>query len=331
MKLHESREDFLELISYTSAYFELPQAYIEKDYFLTKCLYNLSLHEKAQHVVFKGGTSLSKVYKALYRFSEDIDLALLPCETWSENKQKKVLRQIFKQAATDLSDAPGNLPATGSHYKAKRFLFPRAFQEESLGEVTDTILLECNAYTTPTPFVAKKLRSLIAQWALDTGKSEIVEEFDLQDFEFQVLCWKRTFCEKILGLIAAAERDELGDKVRHFYDLTLLFRHDEIKTFLCEDDQFFPLMGLAIQSDINHAGDRKLNWLIEDLGSNSPFSNFDMCWAGIESAYFGAFQKMITKDEHTPSREEIQSCFSSIKSRLCELSSTQSYRELISK
>lgn len=330
MNLHESRDDFLELISHTSAYFELPQTYIEKDYFLTKCLYHLSLHEKAQHVVFKGGTSLSKVYKALYRFSEDIDLALLPCHTWSGSKKSRVLRQIFTQASTDLTDAPGNVLATGSHYKAKRFVFPRAFQEESLGEVTDTILLECNAYTTPTPFVVKELRSLIAQWAIDTKKSKIIEEFGLQDFEFQVLCWKRTFCEKILGLIAAAERDELGDKVRHFYDITLLLRHVEIDTFLREDEQFFPLMRLAIQSDIDHAGNRSLNWLREDLGSNLPFSNFEMCWGGIESVYFGAFQKMITKDEHTPTSEEIQSCFALIKSRLGELSLTEEYHELIS-
>ncbi|ELY5142036.1 hypothetical protein GCM10007906_28230 [Vibrio hyugaensis] len=330
MNLHESKDDFLEIISHTSAHFSLPQAYIEKDYFLTRCLYHLSSHGSAKHVVFKGGTSLSKVYKALYRFSEDIDLALLPEDGWSKNKQSRVLKQLFKCAAQGLEDAPGNKLATGSHYKAKRFIFPRAFQEESLGEVTDTILLECNAYTTPTPYVNKQIRSLVAQWAIDTQQHEVIEEFKLQDFHFQVLCWKRTFCEKLLGLMAAADRGELADKVRHFYDITLLLRHEDIQDFVNDDDDFFTLMSLAVKSDIDHAGDRKLVWLREDLGTNPPFSSFEKCWPEIEPAYSGAFQKMITKDEHTPQYDEMDSSLNLIKERLCAFSSTDLYRNLIS-
>jgi len=54
----------------------LPSAAIEKDWWVTlvlKAIFNL---EFAEHIVFKGGTSLSKGWKLIDRFSEDIDLAI---------------------------------------------------------------------------------------------------------------------------------------------------------------------------------------------------------------------------------------------------------------
>lgn len=76
MKLHESSTDFKELIELTSEYFDLDSAIIEKDYWVTKALHNLSKSELAGVAIFKGGTSLTKCYKDLHRFSEDIDIAI---------------------------------------------------------------------------------------------------------------------------------------------------------------------------------------------------------------------------------------------------------------
>ncbi|AXJ01998.1 Nucleotidyl transferase AbiEii toxin, Type IV TA system [Cyclonatronum proteinivorum] len=54
----------------------LPAAAIEKDWWVSLCLnasFNLPYSE---HLVFKGGTSLSKGWGLIERFSEDIDLAI---------------------------------------------------------------------------------------------------------------------------------------------------------------------------------------------------------------------------------------------------------------
>ncbi|MBG6026566.1 nucleotidyl transferase AbiEii/AbiGii toxin family protein [Proteus mirabilis] len=45
--------------------------------------------------MFKGGTSLSKIYKAIDRFSEDIDLAILPHTNWKDAKIKKSSKKLF--------------------------------------------------------------------------------------------------------------------------------------------------------------------------------------------------------------------------------------------
>src|SRR5690606_11520618 len=51
---------------------------VEKDWWVTLTLRALFQSAYAQHIVFKGGTSLSKCWKLISRFSEDVDIALSP-------------------------------------------------------------------------------------------------------------------------------------------------------------------------------------------------------------------------------------------------------------
>jgi hypothetical protein len=51
-----------------------PPHLLEKDIWVVWCLNALFDSPLAEHLVFKGGTSLSKVYGAIRRFSEDVDL-----------------------------------------------------------------------------------------------------------------------------------------------------------------------------------------------------------------------------------------------------------------
>lgn len=88
MKLHEDDQVFTELVAETAQSIDLPQVYVEKDYWITKALKHLSEFARADEVVFKGGTSLSKAYQLIDRFSEDIDLAIFS-NSMSKNQCKK--------------------------------------------------------------------------------------------------------------------------------------------------------------------------------------------------------------------------------------------------
>ena len=55
---------------------KLPDAAIEKDWWVVRTLELVFQTEIAPQTVFKGGTSLSKAWNLIDRFSEDIDLAL---------------------------------------------------------------------------------------------------------------------------------------------------------------------------------------------------------------------------------------------------------------
>lgn len=56
----------------------LPPASIEKDLWVTQVLHALFSLPVSEHLIFKGGTSLSKAWGLIDRFSEDIDLAVDP-------------------------------------------------------------------------------------------------------------------------------------------------------------------------------------------------------------------------------------------------------------
>lgn len=72
MYLHEDKELFRQVIESASEILQQDIEVVEKDYYVTMILKLLS--EMQDTVVFKGGTSLSKGYHAIERFSEDIDI-----------------------------------------------------------------------------------------------------------------------------------------------------------------------------------------------------------------------------------------------------------------
>jgi len=79
MNLHDNPELFEELIQLAAKQNNLPSDAVRKDYFITLILSNLQNSPYLEHVIFKGGTSLSKCYSgSIERFSEDIDLTYIP-------------------------------------------------------------------------------------------------------------------------------------------------------------------------------------------------------------------------------------------------------------
>ena len=77
MMLHDSRDLFRQIVLLASEAMRIDSGIIEKDYYVTMFL--KSLVARQPQILLKGGTSLSKCYRLIKRFSEDIDLNLV-CE-----------------------------------------------------------------------------------------------------------------------------------------------------------------------------------------------------------------------------------------------------------
>lgn len=69
--LHENKEEFRTAVNLASEQFRVLPAAAEKDYYVTMLLRGLA--KRLDYIVFKGGSSLSKCYRVIKRFSEDID------------------------------------------------------------------------------------------------------------------------------------------------------------------------------------------------------------------------------------------------------------------
>lgn len=93
MILHKDEENFDIAIKSASRHFNVSPAIIEKDYYVTLILCELAKH--IPDLLFKGGTSLSKCYKIIDGFSEDIDITLDP-ENQSEGKRRNLKYTIVE-------------------------------------------------------------------------------------------------------------------------------------------------------------------------------------------------------------------------------------------
>ncbi|MFA7507846.1 MAG: nucleotidyl transferase AbiEii/AbiGii toxin family protein [Bacilli bacterium] len=103
MKLHNDPKIFKELIVATAQNSKgLQNFQVEKDYFVSLFLKELSKTNKDLEVVFKGGTSLSKCYDVINRFSEDVDLTI-------KLDNKKANYQIKKQFKNKIISSIENL------------------------------------------------------------------------------------------------------------------------------------------------------------------------------------------------------------------------------
>ena len=96
MNLHSNREFLQDAIQAAAASLGIREVYVEKDYWVTVALYEVFHSDMASQVVFKGGTALSKCYRLIERFSEDVDLVVLRNEGENDNQLKKKIRAVGK-------------------------------------------------------------------------------------------------------------------------------------------------------------------------------------------------------------------------------------------
>jgi predicted nucleotidyltransferase component of viral defense system len=94
MILHKDSRFFGYAIRAASDYLKINEEFIEKDYWITFVLRCLSKSRHADKAVFKGGTSLSKAYGLINRFSEDVDIAVIAESGKSGNEIKNIILKI---------------------------------------------------------------------------------------------------------------------------------------------------------------------------------------------------------------------------------------------
>ena len=112
MNLHHDKEALEELIIGAANELAIPINVIEKDYYVTITL--KALFEKVTDLVFKGGTSLTKCYQLLDRFSEDIDLSYTAESGVPGESRKKQLKKAIVSTMEEFDFPINNLENTRS-------------------------------------------------------------------------------------------------------------------------------------------------------------------------------------------------------------------------
>lgn len=234
MYLHkENKELFRDIISIVSERKNVTTDIVEKDYYVTMILYLLS--QKEIEVIFKGGTSLSKAYCVIDRFSEDIDITFK--EHLGESRRKKLKYNILKPIAEDLEIEIKNWKNIESdkNYNHYDFYYNSVSDNSNFSGLSPFVKLETAlmSYSFPTE------RRQISNYIYDTLKNEepeLIKKYNLIPFEMSVQCINRTLADKIFAVCDYYLQGKAQRNSRHLYDIFKLLNYVEI------DEKFVELM-----------------------------------------------------------------------------------------
>jgi hypothetical protein len=232
---HEDNE-FTDLLRIVSGERGVSEALIEKDYWVTHALWALS--RSGLGVWFKGGTSLSKGFGLITRFSEDLDLKIdrgqvqdLPAvPSWSsKNKGPVAARRAFYEALVTKLEVPGarvelveeslGREARGAEY---RVLYPGMFLDQLVAPMRAFVLLEVGDARV-VPFVEQPLGS----WVHDAlGKRGLIGEFvDNRAAAIRCVHPLVTLLDKLDAISGRFARGkEAPTFVRHYEDAARIIR-----------------------------------------------------------------------------------------------------------
>ena len=214
MNLHHDHEAFSELIIAASNELHIPPGIIEKDYYVTLALRELASRVKG--MVFKGGTSLTKCYQILERFSEDIDISYAASEGVPGESRK---RQLKKAVVSSIGFSVANLEETRSRrsYNCYRASYSSIYS--SLLELKPELVIETYIALLPFPTVSRMADNYIYRFLKMTEQGEMAEEFGLMPFEITTQAIERTLIDKVFALCDYYLSDKVDRHSRHLYDI----------------------------------------------------------------------------------------------------------------
>lgn len=322
MKLHQNKQLFSDAIRVTAQKLDLPPIYIEKDYWVTFALYKIFHHEVGEDTIFKGGTALSKCYKMIERFSEDIDLVVLRHDDETDNKLKSKLKAIGKLIKDELPEVEiegithkrGTIRKTAHSYNK--------FFEGNYGQIRDVIVLEATWLGYYEPYTKRNIISLVGAMMLESSQNGIAEAYGLLPFEVSVLETTRTICEKIMSLVRFSYGEtpiqDLKNKIRHTYDLHKLLSQKEFSDFF--NSSSFDTMLIKVANDDVRSFKNNNQWLVHHPSESLIFRDTENVWNDLKNSYTGDFRNLVYGE--LPAEQAVLETLKKIRKRLADMNWT---------
>jgi len=232
-----SKQQQINIFNQAGALTGLPADAIEKDAWVTLVLRMLFSSELFAHIVFKGGTSLSKVYGLIERFSEDIDLSIdreylgfgndltkgkirklrRASHSFSLNTLPDILKRQFDQYGINESlydiSVP-NVKISDQDPELVHIDYESVFEEETYLE--SRVLVEIGARALNEPFEEKEITAIIDEQFPEANFSD-------KSFPVKTILPEKTFLEKMILLheefCKPPEKIKYKRMSRHLYDI----------------------------------------------------------------------------------------------------------------
>nr|MBA3987363.1 nucleotidyl transferase AbiEii/AbiGii toxin family protein [Flavobacteriales bacterium] len=272
-----SKERRIEILNQATELTGLPSVAIEKDYWVTLALNASFSLSYSKNIVFKGGTSLSKGWNLIERFSEDIDLAIdRKFFGFDGDISKTQIKSLRKKSCEFISTIfLADLTKTLTEWKAidecKLIAQPVKDSDKDpqvieihYNSVIDTseylpqrVLIEVSSRSLMEPIEDRKINSILSENFLQ-------QNFATVPFAIPTVLPQRTFLEKIFLLHEEFAQDSEKNRTdrlsRHLYDLEKLMdtehgfaalkNTDLYNNIVAHREKFNPLRGLDYANHI---------------------------------------------------------------------------------
>jgi predicted nucleotidyltransferase component of viral defense system len=317
MNLHTNKQLFEDAVIATAQRFNIPEIYVEKDYWVTVALFAIFHSPIAEEAVFKGGTALSKCHKIIQRFSEDVDMVVLNDKGESGNKLKNKLKAITDAVnmimpeveIEGITNKLGMIRKTAHQYTKQNF-------QGTFGQVREQIIIEATWLGSSNPFIISEVDCYITQMMNTTQQFKLIDQYAMNPFIVKVLSKERTLCEKIMSLVRFSQTahpyEDLSNKVRHIYDIHLMLKKAEINTFIKSSE--FEALLLQVKNDDKISFKNNNEWLNNHPSTAIIFSNPVDTWNKIKTTYRTTFKELVVGE--LPNEDDLIKTLKQVQNRL---------------
>ncbi len=284
MNLHHNIKLFSNTLRAASKHLDIKLEFVEKDYWITLVLSRLAKSKYVDESVFKGGTSLSKGYNLIERFSEDVDIAIVNDNNKTGNEIKTIIRTIEKEITPDLTELRmDGVTSKGSRFRKSVFEYVSTDKRNQ----NNKLIVEVNSFANPFPFQRLTIQSFMFDFLMQTGNKKYIEQYNLQSFEVNVLSKEQTLLEKTVSLIRFSYEENavesISKKIRHFYDLYFLMKNNKCAEFVTSDS-FKKQFDTILQHDREMFEEPK-GWQNKLIAESPLVNDFSTIWKQLKMKY----------------------------------------------
>ena len=313
MKLHQDIKLMSGTFRAASQHLNIKLEFVEKDYWITLVLSRLAKSKYVDESVFKGGTSLSKGYNLIERFSTDVDIAIINDKGKTGNEIKTIIRTIEKEITSDLTELQTEgVTSKGSRFRKSVF----EYQPTEKGNANNKLMVEINSFANPFPYQKLSIQSMVFDFLMQTGNEKYNEEYDLHPFEVNVLSKEQTLLEKMVSLIRFSFSENvvesISGKIRHFYDLYYLVQHQECTEFVASDS-FKAKFDLILNHD-KEMFEEPVGWRSKSIQESPLLADFQGIWKQLEEKYRAELSALAYRP--IPDENDVAKCFEELIKRI---------------
>lgn len=318
MNLHENNKLFRQAVRYAAQEMKIKPIYVEKDYWVCFVLDLIYMQEYRNEILFKGGTSISKCFDLLNRFSEDIDLVVLKKKRETDREHLKKRNAISNLVSKELPEihVEGFTKKKGPNRRSAH-QYKKEFSGK-FGQVKDTIYIDASHMESYEPQMKSSVKSYVGI-KMEESQPGMIEEYNMHPIEVNVLDPTRTICDKIMNLVRMSHTDDpitnIKRRIRHTYDLHILLRDERFSGFF-ESDNFDRMMSKVIEHD-RKSYDNVNRYLDKHPKDALIFIDTENVWNQLSKTYSGEFKDLVYGE--LPREQKITETLKRISDRLSRM------------